>query len=222
VIKRENGILTAVPAEYPPTIKPKKYRDEFRRRFCEALLARRVLITEGKTEYDSFPAAARRLHELHPDEFKTLEAMGIAVINAETNSQINPLGTFYRGLGKIVFAVFDQQSLTRREEIEAAVDYPFEASEKGFKNVILNGTNESVLSRYAVSLVLNSEWPSHLSSKMPSISMSSEDIKEALRDYLRWAKGTGSAADLLGQCTKEEMPNFIVEVLEFIQARIDF
>ena len=197
-------------------------RDEFRRRFCEALLARRVLITEGKTEYDSFPAAARRLHELHPDEFKTLEAMGIAIINAETDSQIDPLGTFYRGLGKIVFAVFDKQSLSRKVEIEAAVDYPFEAPEKGFENVILNGTNESALRRYAISLVLSSEWPSHLSLKIPSVSMSLEDIKDALRDYLRWAKGVGSAADLLGQCTKEEMPSFIVEVLELIQTMIDF
>lgn len=221
VIRREDGELTAVPAEFPPTVKPKKYREEFRRRFCEALLARRVLITEGRTEYDSFPAAARRLHELHPEEFKSLEAMGIAVINAETDSQVDPLGTFYRALGKIVFAVFDQQTPNRRMEIEAAVDYPYEASEKGFEDIILNGTDESALRRYADSLVLNSEWPSHLSSKIPSVSMSSEDIKDALREYLRWAKGSGSSADLLGQCTKDEMPIFIVDALESIQSIIE-
>jgi putative ATP-dependent endonuclease of OLD family len=221
VIKREDGELTAVPAEFPPTVKPKKYREEFRRRFCEALLARRVLITEGRTEYDSFPAAARRLHELHPEEFKSLEAMGIAVINAESDSQVDPLGTFYRALGKIVFAVFDQQTPNRRMEIEAAVDYPYEASEKGFENNILNGTDESALRRYADSLVLNSEWPSHLSSKIPSVSMSSEDIKDALREYLRWAKGAGGSADLLGQCTKDEMPNFIVDTLKSIQSIVE-
>lgn len=221
VIKREGGKLTGVPAEYPPTVKPKKYRDEFRRRFCEALLARRVLITEGRTEYDSFPVAARRLHELHPDQFKSLEAMGIAVINAEGDSQVGPLGTFYRALGKIVFAVSDQQTLSRRMEIESAVDYFYEASEKGFEDIILNGTDEPALRRYADSLILNSEWPSHLSSKKPSVSMSSEDIKDALREYLRWGKGAGKSADLVGQCTKEEMPNFIVGTLESIQGIIE-
>ena len=35
VINRKEGELTSVPAEYPPAVKPKKYKDELRRRFCE-------------------------------------------------------------------------------------------------------------------------------------------------------------------------------------------
>jgi putative ATP-dependent endonuclease of OLD family len=38
VIRREAGLLTGIPADYPPTVKPKMYREEFRKRFCEALL----------------------------------------------------------------------------------------------------------------------------------------------------------------------------------------
>lgn len=221
VIKRENGELFGIPAEYPPAVKPKKYREEFRRRFCEALLARRVLITEGRTEYDAFPAAARRLNELHPEEFKSLEALGIAIVNAETDSQIEPLGSFYRALGKIIFAVFDKQTPTSKLKIVAAVNHPYEAPEKGFENVILNGTDESALRRYANSLVSNDEWPSHLSTKTPSNAMPIGELKDALRDYLKWAKGSGDVADLLGQCTKQEMPKFIVETLESIQNTIE-
>ena len=58
VLTRGAGILSSVGADFPATVKPKAYRTEFRTRFCEALLARRVLITEGRTEYDAFPAAA--------------------------------------------------------------------------------------------------------------------------------------------------------------------
>jgi len=54
VLKRDRGELSCTAADYPPTVKPKAYRMEFRTRFCEALLARRVLITEGRTEYDAF------------------------------------------------------------------------------------------------------------------------------------------------------------------------
>jgi len=221
VIKRENGRLFGIPAEYPPTVNPKKYREEFRRRFCEALLARRVLITEGRTEYDAFPAAARRLNELHPEEFKSLEALGVAIVNAETDSQIDSLGNFYGALGKIIFAVFDKQTPTSKSKIVAAVNQPYEAPENGFEDILLNGTDESALRRYANSLVSNYEWPSHLSAKTPSNSMPIEDLKEALRDYLKWAKGSGGAADLLGQCTKEEMPKFIVETLESIQNTVE-
>ncbi len=221
VIKRGNGELSGVPAEYPPAVKPKKYKEEFRRRFCEALLSRRVLITEGRTEYDAFPAAARRLHELHPEGFKSLEALGIAIVNAETDSQVVPLGNFYRALGKIVFAVYDQQTPARKTEIEAAVDYPYETPEKGFEKVILNGTHEFALRRYANLLVSNSEWPTHLSSKTPSDSMPLEGLKDALKDYLSWAKGAGDAADLLWQCNKDEMPAFIVKTIESIQSIVE-
>jgi putative ATP-dependent endonuclease of OLD family len=221
VIRREDGVLVGTPADYPPTIKPKKYREEFRRRFCEALLARRVLITEGRTEYDAFPAAARRLYELDSDVYKSLEALGIAVVNAETDSQVDPLGGFYRGLGKIVFAVFDKQSPERKAEIEDSVDYPYEAPEKGFENVILNGTAETALRRYAVSLVSNGEWPLHLVEKTPSESMKIEDLRDAIGDYLKWSKGSGDAADLLGQCNEDEMPEFIVHTLETIQSIVE-
>lgn len=221
VIKRENGELTGISAEYPPTIKPKKYREEFRRRFCEALLARRVLITEGRTEYDAFPASARKLHELHPDEFKSLEALGIAIVNAESDTQVKPLGYFFREKGKVVFAVFDEQTLDWKVDIEKAVDYPYEAPEKGFENVILNNTKESALRRFAESLIFTNEWPTHLSEKTPTDTMPFEDLKDALKEYLKWAKGSGNAADLLGQCTKEEMPEYIVTTLRAIQSKIE-
>jgi putative ATP-dependent endonuclease of OLD family len=221
VITREDGELSGIPAEYPPSVKPKKYREEFRRRFCEALLARRVLIAEGITEYDAFPAVARRLNELEPEEFKSLEALGIAIVNAETDSQIAPLGNFYSALGKITFAVFDQQPPLRKSEIETAINYPYEAPEKGFEDVLLNHTGTSALRRYAYSIVENGEWPRHLATKTPSDTMSAKDLKDSLRDYLRWAKGSGSSADLLGQCAKKEMPGFIVNTLKSIQNIIE-
>lgn len=149
VINRVGGKLTGVPAKYPPSVKPKKYRDEFRRRFCEALLARRVLITEGRTEYDSFPAVARRLQELHGEEYKTFEELGVAIVNAEAESQVAPIGEYFRKLGKTTFAVFDKQSDENRRAIESAVDYPFEAQEKGFEDVILEGSKGEALRRYA-------------------------------------------------------------------------
>ncbi len=217
VIRRENGTLTGTPAEYPPAVKPKAYRTQFRTRFCEALLARRVLIAEGRTEYDAIPAAARRLHELHRDDFKTLEALGIAVINAESDSQITPLCEHFAKLGKIVFAVFDKQAPEQKAAIEAVIPHAFEAPEKGFENVLLKGTAESALRRYALGLVESGEWPTHLATKIPTTPMILDDLRGTLRDYLAWSKGSGGAADLLGECTRDEMPKFIVDTLLAIQ-----
>lgn len=218
VVRRENGTLSATPAEYPPTVKPKTYRTQLRTRFCEALLSRRILIVEGRTEYDAVPAAARRLHELHPDEFRTLEALGIAVVNAESDSQVAPLGEHFVKLRKIVFAVLDKQIPTQKASIETLIPHTFEAPEKGFEKVILNGTSESGLRRFALALVENDEWPSHLTPKTPTTAMPLVALQDALADYLLWSKGAGTAADLLRQCSRDEMPKFVVETLLAIQA----
>ncbi|MBS0344313.1 MAG: AAA family ATPase, partial [Proteobacteria bacterium] len=58
VMRRDGGKLSATLATYPPSVKPKAYKAEFRARFCEALLARYVLVVEGRTEFDAVPAAA--------------------------------------------------------------------------------------------------------------------------------------------------------------------
>lgn len=221
VINRIGGKLTGVPAQYPPTVKIKKYREEFRKRFCEALLSRRVLITEGRTEYDSFPAAARRLQELHLEECKTLEELGIATINAEAESQVAPLGVYFRGLGKTTFAVFDKQSEENMGLIRSSVDYPFEAVEKGFEDVILKGSNELALRRYALSIVRDGQWPPHLNEQMPTETMTVEDLMRALKNYFTKSKASGSIADFLGQCTRDEMPDFLINTLKMIQDIIE-
>jgi len=221
VLKREAGILSSTPAEYPPAVKPKAYRAELRTRFCEALLSRRVLIVEGRTEYDAFPAAARRLHELHPERFKTLEAQGVALVNATTDTQIAPLGEYFGKLGKKVIAVFDKQDPVQKAAIEANVHHTFEAQEKGFEDVILKGIAEPALRRYALGLIEEDAWPQHLADKTPTEAMPIDVLREVLRDYLRYAKGEGDAADLLGVCSLDEMPEFIVNTLAEIQTIVE-
>ena len=60
-----DGVLSNAIVTLPDSVKLKRYRQEFRQRFCEGLLARRVLIVEGATEASSYPAVARRLAELN-------------------------------------------------------------------------------------------------------------------------------------------------------------
>jgi putative ATP-dependent endonuclease of OLD family len=221
VVKRELGTLFGIPAEYPPTVKPKMYRTEVRTRLCEALLARTILITEGRTEYDAYPAAARRLHELDAKRFKSLEALGIAVINANTDSQIVPLGEFFAKLGKMTLAVFDKQSAAQKAAIDAKIAYTFEAPDVAFEDAVLNGTAEPALRRYGVGLVNDGGWPRHLADKIPTETMPVGELRAALREYLMWSKGAGGAADLLVGCSLEEMPDFIVKNIEGIKTVLE-
>lgn len=217
VLTRSSGTLTAVPAELPPAVKPKAYRTEFRTRFCEALLASRILIVEGRTEYDAIPATARRLHELDPNQCRSLESLGIAVVNAATDSQIAPLGEHFARLGKTVFAICDRQEPAQLKAIQKSISNTYESPEEGFENLVLNQTAEAALRRFAESLVTDDEWPEHLAKQRPTSTTPLDILKDVLREYFKWSKGAGTTADLLAQCSREEMPQFIVDTLLAIQ-----
>jgi putative ATP-dependent endonuclease of OLD family len=50
-----DGMLGRQAIELPDNVKLKRYRQEFRTRFCEGLLTRRILVAEGATEASAFP-----------------------------------------------------------------------------------------------------------------------------------------------------------------------
>lgn len=216
-----DGKLTATAIAFPAHIKPKAYSSEFRLRFAEALLARRVLVAEGETETAAYPVAARRLAELDSANYSSLEAMGIAVFNARTDSQVAGYGNFFKGLGKTVYAVYDLQAdATRKAEMAASADLAFEAPTKGFEGLLLNETAEAALRRFAAMLVADGEWPPHLAAQTPQPATSSADLKDALLRYFNWKKGSGGAADLLAICTVAEMPATVKTVLASIKASV--
>lgn len=222
VLKRTTGVMTGQPAAYPPAVKPKAYRTEFRTRFCEALLARYVLVLEGRTEFDAMPAAARRLGDLDPAKYKSLENLGVAIVDARGETNVAPLGAFFRSLGKVVFAVFDKQSPGALADIVAAVDHAYESPTKSFENLVLHGVSEAALRAYSAAVVAAGDWPPHLAAKTPTAATPLAELQGILSQYFGWAKGGGDAGDLLASCpTVNDMPEYVRVSLEAIRNVIE-
>lgn len=213
VLSRASGTLCSKPAKLPPTIRLKKYREEMKRRLCEGLLSRRVLITEGKTEYDVYRAASRKLQEEHPESNLSLELLGVSLFDAESETKIAGLAEYFKSLGKTVFAVFDKQSPKNLTDIVLNTDRAFEASEKGIENVVLKGIPYSKLLSYGIELVENGEWPNDPHMKMPYEGMLEEELYSSLFEFFKKHKGDGALADLVSSCNEEEMPKFIVDTI---------
>jgi putative ATP-dependent endonuclease of OLD family len=190
--------------ELPDSVKHKRYRQEFRTRFCEGLLSRRVLIAEGSTEATAFPVAARRLSELNPTVYASLEALGVCTIDAGTETQIADLGALYRNLGKRTFALCDKQTDLAKAAIEAQVEQLFMHSEKGIENLILKNTTQAALERFADQL----DWPPHL---LVKYSAPKAQAAAALKDYFGWSKGNWGIAEFLAQCSEAEIPQWVRE-----------
>lgn len=198
------GVLTQAAVNLPDSVKYKRYRQEFRTRFCEGLLSRRILLAEGATEATAFPVAARRLAELDPGKYSSLEALGICTIDAGTESQLADLGGLYRGLGKTVYAVCDNQTAANEAAIRAQVDELFMHAEKGIEDLVLKNTTAIALERFADLL----EWPQHLAAKYPD---PKADVVNAVGEYFGWAKGNWGIADFLAQCNENEIPEWMRE-----------
>lgn len=215
ILSRGNdGVLSQETISLPGSIKHKRYRQEFRTRFCEGLLSRRVLIAEGATEATAFPAAARRLSELNPANYASVEALGICIIDAGTETQIADLAGLYKALGKRTFGLCDKQTEPAKVAIEAQVERLFMHEEKGIEDLVLNNTTQGALERFSDEL----DWPPHFIAKYPD---PKANLIAALKEYFSWAKGNWGIADFLGQCSEEEIPSWIREVCVELKAILD-
>ena len=196
------GTLRRAKIALPDMVKPKRYRQEFRTRFCEGLLARRILVAEGATEAASIPVVCRRLAELNPDTYSSLEALGVCTIDAGGEMNIPGLAKLYRDLHKQIFSICDRQSNTHKACIEACVDVLFMHEERGLENLVLKNTTGRALRRFKKRI----EWPAHLKSKYED---PEADAVAALREYFDWAKGNWAIADFLAQCAEDEIPQWL-------------
>lgn len=212
VLSRSNeGVLSQALVQLPNSVKHKRYRQEFRTRFCEGLLARRILLAEGATEATAFPVAARRLAELNLAQYSSLEALGITTIDAGTDSQLADLGELYRGLSKTVYGICDKQTTESENKIRAQVNELFMHEEKGIENLVLNNTTVEAMNRFADLLT----WPQHLAQQYPD---AKADVVNALKAYFKYKKGDWGIAEFLAQCTEDEIPQWIRETCTAIAA----
>lgn len=219
VLQNTDGLIRSVVASFPATVKRKQFKEQFRKKYCEALLSKRVLIAEGRTEYDSIPVAARRLSELDSVKYSSLEALGISIIDAETDSQIEPIGALLKSLGKRVYAIYDKQENIQKAKIIAAVDIGFESPMKSFEKLLLTSVPVTRLKKFVEGLVTDGDWPAHIVS--PTASSTDVEVQDALQTYFGWAKGAAGAANLIETCDLSEIPEFIRNSIEAIKKDVE-
>ena len=202
LVRDVEGVLARKSITLPDNVKLKRYRQEFRARFCEGLLARRVLIAEGATEASAFRVACLRLAELKPETYSSLEALGICTVDAGSQNNVPGMAQLYRKLGKRTFALCDRQDVDSTILIQAQVDLLLMHDEQGFEKLVLKGTTEAALQRFARLI----EWPEHLAHRYPNPAV---DAAAALREYFTWTKGNWGIADFLAQCSEAEIPKWL-------------
>lgn len=198
------GTMTQSHILLPESVKLKRYRQEFRTRFCEGLLARRILVAEGATEASAFPVACRRLAELDPVKYASLEALGVCVVDAGGEGSIPDMAKLYKNIGKRTFALCDLQDAAAQALIQAQVEHMYMHHEKGIENLVLNNTTQAAMERFCDLL----QWPADLAATYPN---PKDDVIKALMAYFAKKKGDFGIAEYLAQCSEAEIPQWIRE-----------
>ncbi len=198
----DNGKMKQNKIVLPQTVKEKRYRQEFRTRFCKALLSRKVLVAEGSTETQSFPVVCRRLYELNSETYSPIEALGVCVINAGGETNIADIAKMYSDLGKKVFALCDKQNSAEEARITAVVDKLFMHQESTFEELVLNNTPQSAIDAYARNLY----WPQYFIEKYKT---PETQASVALAEYFSNNKADYAMADFLSQLSESDMPQWL-------------
>lgn len=205
ILSRDSaGTMKQSRVSLPESVRLKRYRQEFRTRFCEGLLARRVLVAEGATEASAFPVACRRLAELDPAKYASLEALGVCVVDAGGEGSIPDMAKLYKEIGKRTFALCDLQDAAAQAQIQAQVEHMYMHQEKGIENLILKNTPNDAMERFCDLL----QWPADLAAKFPS---PKADVVNALMAYFGKKKGDLGIAEYVAQCSEAEIPQWIRE-----------
>jgi putative ATP-dependent endonuclease of OLD family len=198
----------------PTSLRLKAFRTGIRTRFCEALLARRVLVTEGDTEAASYTELAKTAARANPTRFARLDTRGWAIFDAQGETNVAGFAGFFRGLGKDVASVFDQQPADRLDEIKANSDYAFEQPYSGFEDLVLAEVPVDAKRKYVNELIANGAWPSHVSKPTKD---TDDEYAKALKKLLSKTKGDRFAADLVSGLTEIDFPPSMTSVLEALK-----
>lgn len=219
VMRRDmTGLLTATNVVLPENLKLKIFRDGFRTRFCEALLARRVLVVEGKTEFVAYSAVARRAAELAPAQHQRLDSLGWVPFDAGGQTAVVSFAAFFRGMGKTVATIFDQQAPVDRQAIIAASDRAFEQPYAGFEHLLRAEVWANMQSWFVKWFVEAGEWPPALAHLIPVDGSPDEAYVAPFLALFMHKKGDDYLTIFFDQCQVHHFPATMMRILGELRA----
>lgn len=208
-----NGVMTARQIQLPNSLKLKTFRDGFRTRFCEALLARRVIVVEGKTELVAYSAVARRAAELEPNNYQRLDSLGWVSFDAGGETAVAPFAEFFRGLGKTVATIFDRQTDQNRAAIVAVCDAAYQQPYQGFENLLAAEISVPMQAWFVKFFVAAGEWPQALNNILPPEGSADEAYTPAFRALFLHKKGDDYLTIFFEQCQIGHFPRTMMEII---------
>lgn len=217
LVKAEEGALKGVPVKLPDAMKPKSYRQSFRRCLGEAMLGQGVIVGEGLTERDALVATAAAMEDADASLFP-MDVAGVTIIEAEGDGNLERLGEFFKTIGVPAFAFYDrkQRSAAQATGIAAIYDIAMEQPHKGAEKLL---AVEIPVDRQwqFLNVVRNEDEDGRFG--IPAARPNDEAVRNLTFVTLKGLKGSGAAGRLIELCEADELPPTITDFLLKIYER---
>jgi putative ATP-dependent endonuclease of OLD family len=211
-----SGTLTGIPVTLPQLMKPKAYRQNFRRALAEAMLGQGVVVGEGITEREALQSCANTM-EMADDSIFPFDVAGVSIVDADGDGNLRRVGQFFKTIEIPAFAFFDRKPRPQGEIQALGTVYEV-------VNEIPYHSAEALL---AAEVPLERQWQFLQNLRhedtdghygIPAERPNDEQVKEHTIRLLKGLKGAAGAAHLLDLCTMAELPltikNFLRTVYE--------
>jgi len=220
VVRDPAGVLRVTNVVLPENLKLKIFRDGLRTRFCEALLARRVIVMEGKAELVGYSAVARRAAELDPISYQRLDTLGWVPFDATGRSGVASFAAFFRSLGKTVASIFDLQPPEEFAAIMASSDAAFQQPYAGFEQMLYAEVSAAAQAWFVKYLVTNGDWPSALAGQVPVDGAPDDAYRNALYALFCHKKGDEFLTIFFNACMIEHFPQTMLATLRRLKEMV--
>jgi putative ATP-dependent endonuclease of the OLD family len=220
VMRSPAGVLQVTNVVLPENLKLKIFRDGLRTRFCEALLARRVIVMEGKTELVAYSAVARRAAELDPANYQRLDTLGWVPFDATGQSGVASFAAFFRLFGKTVATIFDQQQPAKLATITASCDAAFQQPYAGFEQLLHAEVPANAQAWFVKFLVQGGEWPIALTGQLPPNGSPDDSYRNPLFALFSHKKGDEFLTIFFNACLIEHFPQTMLAALRRLKEMV--
>jgi len=219
LLSRAGGVLSSRRVSEATGLKDNDYRRFSRSGLSECMLGRGAILVEGVTELHALPVVARKIEEANPD-LQPLDISGVAFFDADGESNMPKFGKFFRTLGLLTFAFYDNDYKKKRKpEQEKTLADNFiinhEHKYKGFEDLVVSEVPVDRLWLFLASLKENDE---HGNLGVPDSRPTDEQVISLAKEALGGHKGAGWSARLFEECKLAELPSTVIEFLLTVYA----
>jgi len=195
-------------------IKAKTYRGGIRRHFAEAMLGRGVICVEGVSDSDMLVSASQVLERYGVEEYDytPLDLSGVTIVQCDGDGNLPQHGQFFRSLGLSSYALYDEPTDGDAASIEASFNKSWQLEYRGIEKLLAEEVPVKVLRRF---LEGASSWNDYPRGDRYECTSDADDpaVRKACFKVLKSRKGCGYAGRLVEECTAEDLPQMLVEVL---------